>query len=544
MEQKQWWKEAVGYQIYLKSFYDSNGDGVGDIAGVINKLDYIKNLGVDFIWISPFFDSPMDDNGYDIRDYKKVLSEFGTLEDVKALIKRAHSMGLKVIIDMVINHTSIEHAWFTKSVARATDYEDYYYWQDPKFDANGKMIPPNNWESFFGGSAWAYNEKRGQYFLKIFSSKMPDVNFNSKKAIENYQEIMDFWIGLGVDGFRMDAISHIGKDENFSDGKKGKTYLKFSNLDSTHKFLNEVLKGKKSDVVTMGELGGEPTFSEQLRYTNPENSELNMIFDFSHLNNFNAKTGKINYSKIIKALKQKSKLSSVGGWSVLFWTNHDYQRLASMYGNTKALAKSTSAFATAMYLLNGTPIIYQGEELAMTGYPFKSEQDFVDVNALQLLSLAETEEEKKKVLENLINSSRDNARTCMQWNGSINAGFSEGTPWFKVNPNYHSLNVAVEQTEEHSALNEYRKIIALRKQFKDSLCYGSCKFLHAPKGVVRYLRNSGNEEFEIIVNLTDEVKKFLLPAGEIMYTNYGEVIRGELSPYEAVVLKRKVIQSK
>lgn len=544
MEQKRWWKEAIGYQIYLKSFYDSNGDGIGDIAGVTNKLDYIKNLGVDFIWISPFFDSPMDDNGYDIRDYKKVLSEFGSMDELKALIKRAHSMGLKIIIDMVINHTSIEHKWFTKSVAKATDYEDYYYWKNPKIDKDGNIQPPNNWESFFGGSAWEYNEKRGQYFLKIFSAKMPDVNFNCKKAIENYQDIIEFWVNLGVDGFRMDAISHIGKDDSFQDGKKGRTYLKFSNLNSTHKFLKEVLKAKtNSEVVTMGELGGCPTFAEQLRYTNPQNAELDMIFDFSHLNNFDAKTGKINYSKIVKALKQKSKLSKEGGWSVLFWTNHDYQRLVSMYGNTKALAKSTSAFGTAMYLLNGTPIIYQGEELAMTGYPFKNEKDFVDVNALTLLNLAKTEEEKKKVLEDLIHSSRDNARTCMQWNGSINAGFSETTPWFKVNPNYHSLNVAVEQTEEHSALNEYRKLLSLRKDFKDTFCYGTCTFLHAPKGVVRYKRNNGGEEFEVIVNLTEDVKKFLLPAGEIMYTNYGEVVRGELSPFEAVVLKRKIIQS-
>lgn len=532
---KKWWKEAVGYQIYLKSFFDSNGDGIGDINGVIEKLDYIKNLGVDFVWISPFFDSPMDDNGYDIRNYKKVLKEFGNLSDVKKLITCAHKIGLKIVIDMVINHTSNEHKWFKKSVEKVKGYEDYYYWKNPKF-VDGKMLPPNNWQSFFGGSAWQYNEERGQYFLKIFSSKMPDVNFNSDKAIKNYQNIIDFWTKLGMDGFRMDAISHIGKDESFADGKIGKTYLKFSNLDSTHKFLNKILSQKPSHIATLGELGGEPTFADQLRYTAPQNTELNMIFDFSHLNNFDS-TGAIDYSKIVEALKEKSRLSASGGWSTLFWTNHDYQRLVSMYGSINAPAQSSSAFATAMYFLNGTPIIFQGEELGMTGYPFECEQDFVDVNAITLLSLTKTDKEKKQVLEKLITESRDNARTCMQWDNSMNAGFSKSTPWFKVNPNYTTLNVADELKDAHSTLNEYKKLLALRKKYLSTFVYGDCEFLPAPKGVIRYIRKRATQEFEIIANLTATPKKFTLPNGKIVYSNHNKLSPSTLAPFQAIVFK-------
>lgn len=538
-QQKRWWKEAVGYQIYLKSFFDTNGDGVGDIKGVTEKLDYIRNLGVNFIWVSPFYDSPMDDNGYDIRDYKKVMQEYGTIDDVKNMIKKAHSIGLKVIIDMVLNHTSSEHEWFIKSIARATEYDDYYYWADGIVGKDGKLLPPNNWESFFGGSAWKYNKERGQYFLRIFSEKMPDINYNSKKAMQNMQDTMEFWVGLGVDGFRLDAISHIGKEASLKNGKVGKTFKQFSNLDSAHTYLKSLIKNlDKNNFVTMGELGGGPTVLEQLKYSGENRDELNMVFEFSHLNCKDDKTGEIKYNQIIKSLKNKEKVSCSGGWSALFWTNHDYQRLASMYGDKRALSKSCSAFAVAMYLLKGTPIIYQGEELGMTGYDFKSESEFEDVNAKTLLSLA-TDEEKPKVLELLIRTSRDNARTIMQWNGSVNAGFSEGKPWFVLNKNYHSINVAVEQVEEHSCLNEYKRIIELRKANKDAFCYGDVKFKKSPKGIIRYLRNTSGQEFDVIVNLTDEVKKYELPAGEIVYTNYGEVVRGELSPFEAVVLKRK-----
>lgn len=541
MEKNEWWKSAVGYQIYLKSFFDSNNDGVGDIAGVTNKLDYIKNLGADFIWISPFFDSPMDDNGYDVKDYRKIYSQYGTIEDFKNLVSRAHSLGLKVIIDMVINHTSSEHNWFIKSVARATDYEDFYYWKNPKYNDEGKMLPPNNWESFFGGSAWEYNSARGQYFLKLFSKTMPDINFNSEFAIKQIRDVLEFWADLSVDGFRMDAISHIGKNLSFKNGKVNKTYKMFSNTDEAHKFLTKILSGVKTkNVVTMGELGGNPNLLDQLKFSGNNRGELDMVFEFSHLNRFD-KTGKPDYKAIINSLKNKEKLINLGGWSTLFWTNHDYQRLVSMYGNTKALSKSASAFACAMYLLKGTPIIYQGEELAMTGYPFKSRADFEDVNAKILIELAKSEQEKDDVLEKLKKTSRDNARTIMQWNGSEYAGFSEHKPWFVVNPNYHSLNVAVEQVEEHSALNEYRKILSLRKENADVFCFGDCIFRRAPKGVCRFLRRSGKTEYDVIVNLTDEVKKYLLPVGEIVYTNYGEVIRGELSPFEAVVLKRQIL---
>ncbi len=546
MSNKNWWQSAVGYQVYLKSFKDSNNDGMGDITGLADKLEYIKNLGVDFVWVSPFYQSPMDDNGYDVSDYTQVCEQYGSLKDVENLIERAHTLGLKIIIDLVLNHTSSEHGWFLKSVARATGYEDFYYWQDGVKTADGTLKEPNNWESIFGGSAWAYDPRRKQYYLRVFSATMPDINYNSEKAVSEMQNVIEWWANKGVDGFRVDAVSHIGKDQSFKNGAVGKTIKKFSNLKNTHEHLKKLsAKWNELGLVSMGELGGNPTLKDMLNYSLPQNNELNMVFTFEHLNCKCKKNGaQTDVNKIIKALKHKQRLATNGGWPVLFWTNHDYQRVASMYGSVKALSKSCSSLATAMYLLQGTPIIYNGEEIGMTNYPFKEIAELEDVNAKMLLNLAKTEEEKQEVFNRLKNETRDNARTIMQWNGSINAGFSEEKPWFVVNPNYHSVNVAVEQVEEHSVLNEYKRIIKLRKEDVDAFCFGSVKFKSCVNGVVRYVRSSCTHEYEVLANLTDEVKKFLLPVGEIVYTNYGEVVRGELSPYEAVVLRRNIITEK
>ncbi len=545
MEDKKWWKEAVGYQVYLKSFKDSNNDGIGDIIGLADKLEYIKNLGADFVWVSPFYDSPMDDNGYDVRDYTKILSEYGTMEDFENLIERAHLLNLKVVIDLVLNHTSDEHGWFLKSVAKATDYEDFYYWQDGVVDADGKMNEPNNWQSFFGGSAWQYDDRRKQYYLRIFSAKMPDINYNSTTAIEKIKSTIEWWANKGVDGFRIDAVSHIGKASLSKNGANGKTYKNFSNLSNAHEYLKQIATvWQEKDLVSMGELGGDPTEKDMLNFTRAENNELNMVFSFEHLHcggkdKLNTKC--VNSHKMKKALNLKQKLASAGGWPVLFWTNHDYPRVASLYGSEKALSKSCSALGSLMYLLKGTPVIYNGEELGMTNYNFKKSEEFVDVKSKNLLATATTEEEKTKILNDLKENSRDNSRTIMQWNGSINAGFSEEKPWFVVNPNYHAINVAVEQVEEHSVLNEYKKILELRKSDVDTFCYGLTKFKKAPNGAIRYIRKSAKKEYDVIVNLTNSVKKMVLPVGEIVYSNYGEVVRGELSPYEAVVIRRLIM---
>lgn len=546
LEDKKWWKEAVGYQIYIRSFFDSNGDGVGDLNGISEKLDYIKSLGADFIWIVPFYDSPLDDNGYDIRDYRKILSEYGTMKDFEKLVKFAHDKEIKVVIDLVLNHTSDENDWFIKSCARATGYEDFYYWKDGIENKDGTVSPPNNWESFFGGSAWKFDSRRKQFFLKIFSNKMPDVNYDCPKAVEEMSSVIEFWAKCGVDGFRVDAISHIGKDEKFSNGKSDKTYKKFSNLESGHKHLQKFAGVfNEYGLMTMGELGGDPTFADKLKYSGCESNELNMVFSFEHLNN--AKKDKngdrvVLYSKIVEALRDKQRLAQKGGWPVLFWTNHDYRRVASMYGDERALAKSCSALACAMYLLAGTPVVYNGEEIGMTNYPFRNENELLDVDAKTRLLLAK-EDEKQKLFEEIRQTTRDNARTIMQWSGGVNAGFTDAKPCFVVNGNYHYINVENEQKDEHSVLNEYKKIIGLRKSNSDAFVYSKIKWQKAEKGIVHYKRFSSSAEFDVIVNLSDCVKKFIFPVGEIIYSNYGEVIRGEISPYEAVVIKKTLCGS-
>ncbi len=544
MDKRVWWKEAVGYEIYIRSFFDSNNDGIGDLNGIAEKLNYIKNIGVDFIWICPFYDSPLDDNGYDIRDYKKVLSEYGTIDDFKVLVEKAHKLGLKVLIDLVLNHTSDEHEWFIKSKSRENDYDDFYYWKDGFIDKDGILHEPNNWKSFFGGSAWKFDIERGQYFLKLFSNKMPDINYESKLALEKMGEVITWWCELGVDGFRVDAISHIGKDLTFRNGKNKRTYKKFSNMPNTHTYLKELASNwRKFGAVSVGELGGDPTQKDNIAFTKGENAELDIVFDFEHLRQLKVDKDNNEYidaKGLQKALIKKQEVINAGGWSALFWTNHDYQRVASLYGDEKNLSKSCSALAVLMYLLKGTPIIYNGEEIGMTNYPFKDENDFEDVNAKTLLMLAKNDEERAKILQKLKRESRDNARTIMQWAGSINAGFSEEKPWFVVNPNYHNINVERELSQDGSILNEYMKILQLRASDKDVFCYGEIKFKKPKNGIIQYVRSfeQGDREYLVIVNTSNSVQKFLYPDGDVVYSNYGEIVRGEMSPFEAVVIKK------
>ena len=544
MEERKWWKEAVGYEIYIRSFFDSNNDGIGDLNGIREKLNYIKNLGVDFIWVCPFYDSPLDDNGYDIRDYKKVVKEYGTIEDFKALLKEAHAIGLKVLIDLVLNHTSDENQWFLKSKCRDRDFEDFYYWRDGYTDKDGILHEPNNWQSFFGGSAWKYDIERGQFYLKLFSKKMPDVNYESSMAIEKMGEVISWWCELGVDGFRVDAVSHIGKDKTFKNGKKGKTYQKFSNLPIAHNYLKQLAKNwREFGAVSIGELGGAPTQKDNIEFTKEENEELDIVFDFDHLKQLKVDKNKFEYIDVKglqKALMKKQEIINAGGWSALFWTNHDYQRVVSLYGDEKNLTKSASAFACLMYLLKGTPIIYNGEEIGMTNYPFKAEDEFMDINAKTLIALSKNEDEKKSILLKLRRESRDNARTIMQWSGGINAGFSDEKPYFVVNNNYHNINVEQQLNQKGSVLDEYRKILALRKNDVEVFCYGDVKFEKNNKGIIQYSRflRGYDREYTIIVNPTKYVQKFTFPVGDVIYSNYGEIVRGEISPFEAVVIRK------
>jgi len=528
---KIWWKNAVGYQIYIRSFNDSNNDGIGDLDGITEKLDYIKSIGVNFIWICPFYDSPMDDNGYDIRDYYKIDKMYGKMSDLKKLIKEAHKRGIKVLIDLVMNHTSDECDWFVKSEKQIEPFSDFYVWKDGKV-VNGEMCPPNNWTSFFSGPAWKYSEKRKQYYLKIFSNKMPDINYESEVAFAEMEKVIDFYAELEVDGFRVDAIAHIGKDLTFADAKKPKkTYKSFSNLPNTHKYLKRFNKTfSKNNLVTMGELGGDPTQKDLIKYTTEK--ELDMIFSFEHMSVFN-EDFTINTKALLKTLKYKESLSRKNGWSVLFWLNHDYPRLISKIRNEKDAKNGQIALATLMYMLKGTPVIYNGEEIGMENYPFKSPSDFKDVNAKMIFGNAENIEE---AFNRLKETSRDHSRTVMQWDGTKNAGFSETTPWTYVNSNYKKVNVEKSINDKDSIFNNYARLLSVRNEYGEGLITAKYKFYHK-KGCVGYRISGEGVNLEVVANFSNKERSLNLKDGNILYTNIINK-NSTLLPYQVVIIKK------
>ncbi|MBO7218441.1 MAG: glucohydrolase [Clostridia bacterium] len=526
-----WWKNAVGYQIYIRSFADSNNDGIGDIKGITQKLDYIKSIGVNFIWICPFYDSPMDDNGYDVRNYYKIDKMYGKMDDLKKLIAEAHARDIKVVIDLVLNHTSDENVWFVKSEKKIAPYTDFYVWRDGKM-VDGKMCPPNNWTSFFSGPAWKYSEKRKQYYLKIFSNKMPDINYEDETAFSEMEKVIDFYGDLEVDGFRVDAIAHIGKDLTFSDAKNlKKTYKSFSNLPNTHDYLKRFNKTfTKNNMVTMGELGGDPSKKDLIRYTTEK--ELDMIFSFEQMSVFNKKHT-INVNELFKTLKYKENLSSKNGWSVLFWLNHDYPRLISKIRDVSDPKNAQIALAGLMYMLKGTPIIYNGEEIGMENYNFKKPSDFKDVNAKMIFDNAK---DINAAFENLKETSRDHGRTIMQWDATKNAGFCKSAkPWTYVNSNYKKCNVEKSIADPNSILNHYSKLMSVRNEYGNDLVTANYKFYKHGK-VLGYKIMCDGYELEVVANLSNKEKKFKLNEGEIIYSNMAGL--DTIKSYQFAVIKR------
>ncbi len=525
-----WWKNAVGYQIYIRSFKDTNDDGIGDLKGINDKLDYIKSIGVDFIWICPFYDSPMDDNGYDVRNYYKVAKEYGTMADLKKLIKNAHDKGIRVIVDLVLNHTSDENIWFIKSEKKIEPYTDFYVWRDGKM-VDGKMCPPNNWISFFSGPAWKYSEKRGQYYLKIFSNKMPDINYESEIAFSEMEKVVEHFGELGVDGFRVDAIAHIGKDLTFADAKNiKKTFKSFSNLPNTHEYLKRFNKTfTKNNLVTMGELGGEPSKQDLVKYTTQ--NELDMIFSFEQMDVFN-KDFTINRKGLFKTIKYKENLSSKNGWSALFWLNHDYPRLISKIRGEKDNKNAQLCLANLMYMLKGTPIVYNGEEIGMENYPFASPKDFKDVNAKMIFDNAkDIDAEFNKLKE----TTRDHSRTVMQWDSTKNAGFSNGKPWTYVNSNYKKINVAKAVKDKDSIFNNYAKLLTVRKQLGQDLISAKYKFYNKG-GMIGYKIYCKDYTLQVVANLSKKAKSLDLTGAEVLYNNFNSV--ETIKPYQTLIIKK------
>ncbi|MDO6371623.1 glycoside hydrolase family 13 protein [Staphylococcus epidermidis] len=548
---RNWWKEAVAYQVYPRSFNDSNGDGIGDLPGLIEKLDYLENLGIDVIWLSPMYPSPNDDNGYDISDYKGIMSEFGTMNDFDQLLSSIHQRGMKLILDLVVNHTSDEHPWFIESKSSKTNAKrDWYIWADPKPDGS----EPNNWESIFNGSTWEFDESTKQYYFHLFSKKQPDLNWENPDVRQAVFEMMNWWFEKGIDGFRVDAITHIKK--NFEAGDlpvpDGKKFAPAFDVDMNQPGIQEWLQEMKDkslsryDIMTVGEANGvTPNDAEE--WVGEENGKFNMIFQFEHLGLWSTGDTKFDVKSYKQVLNRWQKQLENVGWNALFIENHDQPRRVSTWGDDKNYwYESATSHATAYFLQQGTPFIYQGQEIGMTNYPFESIESFNDVAVKTEYQIVKKEGgDVNQLLDKYKMENRDNARTPMQWNNSINAGFTTGKPWFHVNPNYTEINVKQQLNDKFSILSYYKALIQLKKS--DLIyTYGKFNMVDAEnKQVFAYTRTFKNNTVLIVANLTKEVSELNLPfeldisSVDIKLHNYhlNDINLDHIKPYESFVVE-------
>lgn len=548
-----WWKEAVGYQIYPRSFKDSNNDGIGDIRGIISKLDYLKELGIDVIWICPMYKSPNDDNGYDISDYQDIMDDFGNMEDFDLMLDEVHKRGMKLIIDLVINHTSDEHPWFIESkLSKDSKKRDWYIWRDGKDGAE-----PNNWESIFKGSAWQYDENTEQYFLHLFSKRQPDLNWDNEEVRQEIYKMINWWLDKGIDGFRVDAISHIKKEPGLidMDNPHNLNYVssfdKHMNVDGIHEYLEELNKNtfSKYDIMTVGEANGVDA-SESEMWVGEENGKFNMIFQFEHLNLWGeVGENKFNVKEYKKVLTKWQNALEGKGWNALFVENHDIPRVVSSWGNdNEYLEESAKAFALMYFMQKGTPFIYQGQEIGMTNVRFYSIEKYNDVKSINIYEEKINEGVSvNEALKAVASISRDNARTPMQWDSTNYAGFSENTPWIDVNENYKSINVESQLANENSVLNFYKKLIKIRKE-NPSLIYGRYDMiLEEDEKIYAYTRTLDNDKYVVIVNLSDEEALYKYDDLDLIYENlmlanykvreHGVLKEVVLKPYEARLYK-------
>ena len=547
---KAWWKEAVVYQIYPRSFCDSNGDGIGDLNGITSKLDYLKELGIDVIWLSPVYKSPNDDNGYDISDYEDIMTEFGTMDDFDKMLAAAHERGIKIVMDLVVNHTSDEHPWFVESrSSKDNEKRDYYIWKEGK---DGKE--PTNWGSAFSGPAWKYDEKTDMYYLHLFSVKQPDLNWENPKVRKEVFDMMTRWCEKGIDGFRMDVISLISKPEGYPDAKVVGLYGDMgicANGPKVHDYLKEMNEKvlSKFDIMTVGETAGV-TLEEAKKYANTDGSELNMVFQFEHMDldggeKFKWSTKPMPLVPLKENLSKWQKGLDGVAWNSLYFCNHDQPRIVSRLGDESDAYRELSAkcIATCLHMMQGTPYIYQGEELGMTNTVFNSVDDFRDLESINAYrELVEsglyTDED---MFPKIAHKSRDNARTPMQWDASENAGFTTGTPWIAVNPNYKKINVADQLKREDSVFHYYQKLIRLRKE-NEIIVYGNYELLlPEDENIFAYIRTLDNQKLLVVCNFSKSEQKFDFSGYEnakVLISNYNRDARedGILKPYEATVL--------
>lgn len=555
--EKRWWKESVVYQIYPRSFCDSNGDGIGDLNGITGKLDYLKELGIDVIWLSPVYKSPNDDNGYDISDYQAIMDEFGTMEDFDRMLATAHEKGIKIMMDLVVNHTSDEHKWFIES-RKSTDnpYRDYYIWRPAKED--GSL--PNNWGSCFSGPAWEYDKTTDMYFLHLFSKKQPDLNWDNPAVRQEVFDMMNWWLKKGVDGFRMDVISLISKEPGLPDKEPGingyATFNVSANGPHVHEYLQEMRQKalNNADTITVGECSGV-TLEEAKKYARSDEKELNMVFQFEHMDvDSDEKAGKwttrkMDLRNLKKILTRWQKGLQDIAWNSLYWENHDQPRSVSRFGNDSDEYREISAkmLATCIHMMQGTPYVYQGEELGMTNCPFNTLDNFRDLESIN--AFHELTEQGKMTEEDMMAAisynGRDNARTPMQWDNSAYAGFSTAKPWIMVNPNYTKINARDQVNREDSVFKYYQKLIKLRHE-SELIVYGTYDLiLDDDKDIYAYIRTLGDEKLIVYCNFSENTREVELPEeftnGKVLISNYSDVKvnpKITLRPYEAIVIQK------
>ena len=552
---EKWWKNAVVYQIYPRSFKDSNGDGIGDLEGIYEKLDYLAELGIDVIWMSPVYKSPNDDNGYDISDYQDIMDDFGTMDDFDRVLKKAHSLNIKIMMDLVVNHTSDEHKWFIES--KKSKYHDYYMWADP--DKNGN--PPNRWESCFSGSAWEYVESVGQFYLHSFSRKQPDLNWDNPKVREEVFKMMTWWCDKGIDGFRMDVISMISKYPGLPDGpENGNGYTGNTSCDgpNIHKYLREMNEKvlSKYRLITVGECPGVNA-EQAKKYANIDGSELDMIFQFEHVSGSALKPchhgkwdGEAMTMPELRANFTKWQKDLEGcAWNSLFLSNHDQPRCVSRFGNDSEQYRELSAkmLATMTHFQKGTPYVYQGEELGMTNAYMENIADYRDIESLNAYKELTTKENipAKTVMGYIKAVGRDNARTPMQWDASDNGGFTSGTPWLQVNKNYKTINAAAQVNDPDSVFAYYKKLIALRHTNEVMVNGVYDVLIPDHPQIYAYTRTLGDKQLLVLCNDSDtnvaipaELQEKIHAAKNILIQNYKDTDDSTLRPYEAVVYAR------
>lgn len=536
--QRKWWQNSVIYQVYPRSFQDSNGDGIGDLKGIIQRLDYLENLGIDAIWLSPVYKSPNDDNGYDISDYEDIMDEFGTMDDMDQLINSAKQHNIKIIMDLVVNHTSDEHKWFIEAKkSKDNEYREYYVWRDP---IEGEV--PNSLRSTFSGTAWEFEEKTGQYFLHLFSKRQPDLNWENKKVRQEVYDMMNFWIQKGVGGFRMDVIDLIGKipdQEVTGNGPMLHSYLQE---------MNQQTFGDK-DLMTVGETWGATPEIAKL-YSDPKRNELSMVFQFEHVG-LDQQVGKdkwdlrpLKIPELKEALSKWQNSLDDAGWNSLFWNNHDLPRIVSRWGNDKEFhQESAKLFAILLHMMKGTPYIYQGEEIGMTNYPISDISEAEDIETINMYNeRIEQGYTKEDIIVSINAKGRDNARTPMQWDDTLNGGFTKGNPWLHVNPNYKEINVKAELADPNSIFYTYKKLIELRKT-NEIVVWGDYELIeNTADEVFSYYRILNDQKWLIITNISDSQNEFKMPARakSLIISNYemSELHADNLllRPYEAIAV--------